>query len=68
MTGEIDIHGVFVPALLLSTIAAFALSALLRRILAALGFYRLVWHRSLFDIAMLVIILGGITAVLRTLT
>jgi RND family efflux transporter MFP subunit len=49
MTGEIDIHGVFVPALLLSTIAAFALSALLRRVLAALGLYRFVWHRSLFD-------------------
>jgi hypothetical protein len=68
MIGEIDIHGVFVPALLLSAIAAFALSALLRRVLAALGLYRFVWHRSLFDMAMLVIILGGITAVLRTLT
>jgi hypothetical protein len=31
-------------------------------VLAWAGFYRLVWHRSLFDLALFVILLGGITA------
>ena len=51
--------GVLVPALLLWTAIALALSFVLRRVLAASGFYRLVWHRALFDLALTVILLGG---------
>ncbi len=39
---------------------AFALSLPLRRLLAATGFYRLVWHRPLFDLALFVVLLGGV--------
>jgi hypothetical protein len=62
MTGELDLYGVFVPPLLLWALLALALSAGLRRGLARLGFYRLVWHRPLFDLALFVILLGGIAS------
>jgi Protein of unknown function (DUF1656) len=62
MIGEIDVYGVFVPFLLLCVGAALPLTAGLRRVLRWLGFYRLVWHRPLFDLALLVIVLGGVVA------
>jgi hypothetical protein len=60
MIAELNIYGVFVSPLLLYTAAALVLMAVLRRGLAAAGFYRSVWHRALFDLALLVIVLGGI--------
>ena len=62
MTGEIDIFGVFFPALLVWTVLALALSALLRRGIERLGLYRFVWHPPLFDLALFVILLGGVVA------
>jgi hypothetical protein len=62
MIGEIDVYGVFVPPLLLWVVAALPLTAVLRRALRWLGFYRLVWHRPLFDFALLVIVLGAVAA------
>jgi hypothetical protein len=58
MTGELDIYGVFVPSLAAWMLVAFLVSLVLRRILAATGFYRLVWHRPLFDLALYVVLLG----------
>lgn len=52
MRPEINIYGVFIPTLAIIAIASFFINALLRRLLAATGFYRLVWHRPLFDTAM----------------
>jgi len=63
MTGELDVYGVFVPSLLVWVGASLPLTALLRRLLRGIGFYRLVWHRPLFDLALLVIVLGGVAAV-----
>jgi len=63
MTGELDLYGVFVPTLLLWVVASLPLTAALRRLLRWLGFYRLVWHRPLFDFALLVIVLGAVVAV-----
>ena len=63
MIGEFDIYGVYFPAF-----AVFAAIALLlqifviNRILRAGGFYRWVWHRALFDLAIYVILLGVVTA------
>jgi hypothetical protein len=59
---EISIAGVFVPTLLLWAAIAFGLNAVLRRLLARLGFYRFVWHRGLFDLAQFIILLGGTVA------
>jgi hypothetical protein len=63
MIGEISFGGVYVPSLLLWGTFAFALNFALRRILAATGFYRFVWHRALFDLATFVILLGCVVAV-----
>ena len=56
----IDIYGVLVPALLLWIIIAYALSALLRRLMQRFDLYRLVWHRALFDFSIFVCLLGGV--------
>jgi hypothetical protein len=63
MIGELDLYGVFVPALLVLVAVALPLTAVLRRLLRLFGFYHLVWHRPLFDLALLVIVVGGLVAV-----
>lgn len=62
MTAEIDIFGVFFPALLVWAAIALLLSTLVRRGLGRFGLYRFVWHPSLFDLALFVILLGGVAA------
>lgn len=59
---EIDIGGVYVPAPLIWAGAAFVLCVIVERALGRFGFYRLVWHRALFDLALFVILWGGISA------
>jgi hypothetical protein len=61
MTTEMNIFGVFVQPLLVFLLVSLALLAVLRRLLNWIGAYRFVWHRSLFDVALLVIILAGVT-------
>jgi hypothetical protein len=62
MVGEFNFAGVFVPALLVWVIVAVGLSMFVRSILRLTGFYRLVWHRGLFDLALLAILAGSVTA------
>ncbi len=67
MTGELDIYGVFIPSLAAWMLIAFLVSLPLRRVLAATGFYRLVWHRPLFDLALYVILLGCVVSLAQPL-
>lgn len=60
MIHEIDIYGVFLPDLLIWFVIAFLVSVPVRRLLGFVGFYRLVWHRALFDFAVYVIVWGGV--------
>lgn len=60
MRPEIDLYGVFIPTLGAIAVAAFLLNAVLRRVLVFIGFYRLVWHRPLFDTAMYFCLLGAL--------
>ncbi len=62
MSGEFDIGGVYAPSLLIWGLVAVALSIPLRRLLAWTGAYRWVWHRGLFDIALLVLVWAGVCA------
>ncbi len=62
MIGEIDLYGVFVTPLLIWVGVALPLVAILRRIIARFGLYGFVWHRPLFDLALLVIVTGGVVA------
>ena len=47
---------------------AFLISLPLRWMLAWIGFYRLVWHRPLFDLALYVVLLGTVVSVAVPLT
>ena len=62
MTVEIDVGGVLVPALLVWGVAGLAVNALLQRGLEHAGFYKHVWNRPLFDLALLVLVTGGLVA------
>jgi Protein of unknown function (DUF1656) len=57
MIGELEIHGVFIPTLLILGSGAFCITLVLRVILRRIHFYRFVWHAGLFDTALYVVIL-----------
>lgn len=61
MIGEFDIYGVYVPIFVIFAAVAFFLQLAVKRLLDASDFYRLVWHRPLFDLAIYVILLGVVT-------
>ncbi|ACC74538.1 DUF1656 domain-containing protein [Paraburkholderia phymatum] len=63
MIGEIDVLGVFVPAVLVLMFIAYLLNLAIRTVLARVGFYRLVWHRSIFDLGIYVLVLGLVVIV-----
>lgn len=54
----VDLYGIYLPSLMLLAILAFVLLRALTRGLVALGFYRLVWHRPLFDLALYIVLLA----------
>jgi hypothetical protein len=60
MRSELDLFGVYVPGLLCCGLLALAVNTALRRVLGSVGFYRMVWHRALFDLAMFIVVLGGV--------
>jgi hypothetical protein len=61
MIGEFDIGGVFVPSAAVWAAVAIIVSLFVRRLLNLVGFYRLVWHRGLFELALLAILWGSVT-------
>ncbi|MBN3758366.1 DUF1656 domain-containing protein [Paraburkholderia sp. Tr-20389] len=63
MIGEIDVLGVFVPAVLVLMFIAYLINVAIRTVLARVGFYRLVWHRSIFDLGIYVLVLGLVVIV-----
>jgi hypothetical protein len=63
MIGEIDIYGVFLPAVLILMLVSYLLCLILTRVFARVGLYRFVWHRSIFDLAIYVIVLGIVVIV-----
>lgn len=67
MRGELDIYGIFIPALLAWSILGFAASIFVRRMLAKFGFYKYVWHRPLFDVALVVVMVGVVVVITNKL-
>jgi hypothetical protein len=65
MIGEIDVAGVFIPALVIWALAAMVLGLIVRQVLTSIGFYRLVWHRGLFDLALFFILWGAVAFVIN---
>lgn len=60
MNEEVNIGGVFLPALLQWAAVAVLVSVPIRRALALAGVYRFVWHKGLFDISLYIILWGGL--------
>jgi hypothetical protein len=58
MIGELNLNGVFVTPLLFCVGLAWVLCEVLKSLFAVLGVYRLVWHRPLFDFALLIVLTG----------
>lgn len=67
MTGDIDVYGVFVPTLLVLMLVTYGVFLLLHQVLNTLHFYRLVWHRALFNVALYTVLLGLIEHATRYL-
>jgi protein AaeX len=59
--GEFDIYGVYFPIFVVFAAIALLLQLVVRRLLDVFAFYRFVWHRPLFDLALYVIMLGAVT-------
>ena len=57
MMGEINIQGLYVPWLLVLALVTFVISRAVCALLSRLGFYKLVWHPALFELALYVILL-----------
>src|SRR5689334_3129521 len=60
LRAEFSVGGVLVPAFMVWAIAAFVVLLPLRRAFIWLRVYRLVWHRSLFDLGFYLIVLYAI--------
>jgi len=65
MYGEFSLYGVFIPTLLGLMLAAFVLQNGLRVLLLRAGAYRSIWHPPLFNLAMYVLVLGGLVTLMR---
>jgi protein AaeX len=60
MIGEVNLFGVFVPALLVLGIAALLVTGIVSRLLTLVSAYRLFAYRPLVDIAIFIFLLGGL--------
>jgi hypothetical protein len=68
MIGEIDVFGVYVPAILVLMLITYLIAIVLRMAFTRVGLYRLVWHRSIFDLGIYILVLGLVVFVSHRLT
>ena len=67
MIGEIDVSGIFLPTLLVIMAITYVLFLIVHGVLNRLHFYRLVWHRALFNVGLYALMLGAVDALCRNL-
>jgi len=67
MIGDLDISGVFLPTLLVLMGMTYLIYLLVHGLLTRLHFYRLVWHRALFNVALYALLLGAVDSLSRYL-
>ncbi|EKT4089560.1 DUF1656 domain-containing protein [Stenotrophomonas sp. SMYL86] len=60
MIGELDLAGLFVSPLLPCLLIGFVLRIALSRVLDRIGVYRLLGNRPLFDLSLLVMLVGAL--------
>ena len=67
MIGDLDVSGVLLPTRLVMMTVAYLLYLPLHALLTRLNFYRLVWHRALFNVALYALLVGMVDAISRSL-
>ncbi|AIG04088.1 membrane protein [Pseudomonas fluorescens] len=67
MIGDLDISGVFLPTLLVLMGITYGLYLVVHGLLTRVHFYRLVWHRALFNVALYALLLGAVDSLSRYL-
>jgi hypothetical protein len=67
MPAQLDIYGTLIPSLAGLMVIAYLIVSVIRVVLTRIGGYRLVWHRSLFNVALYVLILGALVAITQKL-
>jgi len=67
MIGDLDISGVFVPTLLVLMGITYVLYLGVHALLNHAHFYRLVWHRALFNVGLYALLLGAVDTLSRYL-
>lgn len=67
MIGELDVSGIFLPTLLVIMVITYLVFLVVHGVLNRLHFYRLVWHRALFNVALYAVLLGAVDAICRSL-
>jgi hypothetical protein len=56
----VDLFGFYLPPMVLWATASLVPFIALRWLLDQFNFYRFVWHRSLFNLALYVLLVGGV--------
>ena len=67
MIGDLDISGVFLPTLLVLMGITYGFDLVVHGLLTRAHFYRLVWHRALFNVALYALLLGAVDSLSRYL-
>ncbi|MFC6339713.1 DUF1656 domain-containing protein [Pseudomonas sp. CCM 7891] len=67
MIGDLDISGVFLPTLLVLMGITYVLYLGVHGLLTRIHFYRLVWHRALFNVGLYALLLGAVDSLSRYL-
>ncbi|AAL46226.1 hypothetical protein EN41_04405 [Agrobacterium tumefaciens] len=67
MIGQLDLYGIFLPSFAALALFAYGAFRVLASLLGKVGFYRAVWHRSLFNFALYIALVGGVSAIINWL-
>jgi hypothetical protein len=67
MPVEFDFYGVYIPGFFALMLVAWTATWVLWRLAGKTGVYALVWHPTLFDYALYVLVLGALFALARWL-
>ncbi|MDD1965361.1 DUF1656 domain-containing protein [Pseudomonas sp. NPDC090203] len=67
MIGDLDISGIFLPTFLVLMGIAYVIFLVVHAVLSRVHFYRLVWHRALFNVGLYALLLGVVDTLSRYL-
>ncbi|SEI78071.1 MULTISPECIES: DUF1656 domain-containing protein [unclassified Pseudomonas] len=67
MIGDLDISGIFLPTFLVLMGIAYVIFLVVHALLSRAHFYRLVWHRALFNVGLYALLLGVVDTLSRYL-